>query len=98
MAEDGVLPKFFGIRTGQPPRTSIALQVATAIVLVLIADLRGLLSYLGLTLSLCLALAVSSLFVQHWRSGLRLESQWLSCGIFNFCGVHGVFRGPYCHK
>lgn len=89
MAEDGVLPKFFGIRSGQPPRTSIALQVATALGLVLIADLRGLLSYLGLTLSLCLALAVSSLFVQHWRSGLRPESRWYPAAplIFVVCTV-----------
>ena len=63
MADDGALPKIFKAREGSPPRMSIALQVVTAIALVLIADLRGLLSYLGFTLSLCLALAVSSLLV-----------------------------------
>ncbi len=76
MAEDGALPSVFRMRAGQPPRASIALQVVTAVVLVLIADLRELLNYLGLTLSLCLALAVSSLFVQHWRSGKRPSSKW----------------------
>lgn len=67
MAEDGALPAVFRARDGQPPRASIALQVTTACLLILIADLRELLSYLGLTLSLCLALAVMSLFVRHWR-------------------------------
>lgn len=89
MAEDGALPKFFSARFGQPPRASIALQVATAIGLVLVADLRGLLSYLGLTLSLCLALAVSSLFVQHWRNGVRPQSKWYPVAplIFVVCTV-----------
>jgi len=76
MAEDGALPKLFAARFGQPPRMSIVLQVCSAIALVLIADLRGLLSYLGFTLSLCLALAVSSLFVRHWRRGERPKSAW----------------------
>ena len=84
MAEDGALPKFFSVDGNQPPRASITLQVATAIVLVLIADLRGLLSYLGLTLSLCLALAVSSLFVQHWRNGIRPQSKWYPMAPFVF--------------
>jgi len=76
MAEDGALPRWFAMRAGQPPRTSIALQVFAAIMLILIADLRSLLSYLGFTLSLCLALAVSSLFVWHWRHGERPVSIW----------------------
>lgn len=76
MAEDGALPRFFRARTGEPPRASIALQVGTAIALVLIADLQDLLSYLGLTLSLCLALAVSSLFVRHWRLSEIPDSKW----------------------
>ena len=65
MAEDGALPSLFKARAGTPPRMSIVLQIVTSITLVLIADLRDLLSYLGFTLSLCLALAVSSLFVRH---------------------------------
>lgn len=76
MASDGALPRFFKGQEGAPPRASIALQVATAIALVLVADLQGLLSYLGLTLSLCLALAVSSLFVRHWRLGDVPNSRW----------------------
>jgi len=87
MAEDGALPKFFSARAGQPPRASIMLQVASALMLILIADLRSLLSYLGLTLSLCLALAVSSLFVRHWRLGEKPSSAWypLAPIIFVLC-------------
>ncbi|MFT6406990.1 MAG: APA family basic amino acid/polyamine antiporter [Arenicella sp.] len=89
MAEDGALPKLFSTKTGLPPRMSIVLQVATAVMLVLIADLRGLLSYLGFTLSLCLALAVSSLFVRHWRLQERPSSPWYPWApiIFVLCTV-----------
>lgn len=87
MAEDGALPKFFCAKENQPPRASIFLQVFCAVVLILIADLRSLLSYLGFTLSLCLALAVSSLFVRHWRCGKQPDSKWypLAPGLFVIC-------------
>jgi len=89
MAEDGALPRVFKAKFGQPPRMSIALQVFTAIALVLIADLRSLLSYLGFTLSLCLALAVSSLFVRHWRFNEKPMSRWYPVAptIFVSCTV-----------
>lgn len=89
MAEDGALPSLFAARSGHPPRASIVLQVAVAIALMLIADLRGLLSYLGFTLSLCLALAVSSLFFRHRLLGERPESKWypLAPLIFVVCTV-----------
>lgn len=76
MAEDGALPRLFAAKQGEPPRMSIVLQVVTALGLILIADLRDLLSYLGFTLSLCLALAVSSLFVRHWRLAEKPDSIW----------------------
>lgn len=76
MAEDGALPKWFRAQAGEPPRMSILLQIGMSLLLILASDLRGLLSYLGLTLSLCLALAVSSLFVVHWRSGDRPSTPW----------------------
>lgn len=87
MAEDGALPKLFAAKLGEPPRMSIVLQVLTALALILIADLRGLMSYLGFTLSLCLALAVSSLFVRHWRLGEKPTSIWypLAPLIFVLC-------------
>ncbi|MCH2189478.1 MAG: amino acid permease [Gammaproteobacteria bacterium] len=76
MAEDGALPRVFAAKAGEPPRAAIVLQVVLAVMLVVISDLRGLLSYLGLTLSLCLALAVSSLFVRHLRMGEKPQSIW----------------------
>ncbi|MEM9405636.1 MAG: APC family permease [Acidobacteriota bacterium] len=74
MAEDGALPRWLRAREGAPPRSSIALQVVLALLVVSIAGLRDLLSYLGFTLSLCLALAVGSLFVRHLRRGERPTS------------------------
>ena len=91
MAEDGALPQFFRAQVGQPPRTSIMLQVVSALLLILIADLRGLLSYLGFTLSLCLALAVSSLFVRHWRLGERPNSAWYPLAPMIFVACTGLF-------
>ncbi|GHA19937.1 amino acid permease [Arenicella chitinivorans] len=89
MAEDGALPAVFKQRLGHPPRTSIALQVVISVLLISLSDLRGLMSYLGFTLSLCLALAVSSLFVIHWRRGLRPASAWypLAPLVFVVCTV-----------
>jgi len=89
MAEDGALPRIFRAREGHPPRTSILLQVGISLALILISDLRELLSYLGFTLSLCLALAVSSLFVRHWRYGEKPDSMWypLAPIVFVVCTV-----------
>jgi len=87
MAEEGALPKLFASKAGDPPRMSIVLQVATAIALVLIADLRGLLSYLGFTLSLCLALAVSSLFVRADKP----SSKWFPVAPLIFVGCTVLF-------
>ena len=91
MAEDGALPAMFATKSGEPPRMSIALQVVTAVILVLIVDLRGLLSYLGFTLSLCLALAVSSIFVRHWRLHERPSSAWYPIAPIIFVGCTGLF-------
>lgn len=89
MAENGALPRLFRARHGEPPRASIVLQVGVSVLLVSLADLRELLSYLGMTLSLCLALAVSSLFVRHWRWAERPETVWypIAPAIFVSCTV-----------
>jgi amino acid transporter len=89
MAEDGALPALFKQRQGHPPRSSIALQVAISVLLISLSDLRGLMSYLGFTLSLCLALAVSSLFIVHWRRGQRPVSVWYPVAplVFVVCTV-----------
>jgi len=74
MAEDGALPALFRMENDAPPRAAMLLQVGLAATVAGFSNLRDLLSYLGLTLSLCLALAVSSLFVRHRRLGDRPES------------------------
>ncbi|MGF1508019.1 MAG: APC family permease [Myxococcota bacterium] len=76
MADDGVLPAIFRSESKPFPRFAIYLQVGLAVLLTLVSGLRELLSYLGLTLSLCLALAVSTLFVRHLRRGERPQT-WL---------------------
>ncbi|MDX2033504.1 MAG: amino acid permease [Blastocatellia bacterium] len=62
MASDGVFPRVFRF-TGEVPRAAILLQSALVILVILVSSLKGLLGYLGLTLSLCTALTVSSIFV-----------------------------------
>lgn len=91
MAEDGALPKIFKTANGAPPRASIVLQIAVSIILIMSADIQGLLSYLGLTLSLCLALAVCSLFVQHYRNGIKPNSAWYPIAPLVFVSCTVIF-------
>lgn len=66
MADDGFLPAAlrFGTRV---PNSAVFLQVVLAIVIVLISTLQGLLSYLGLTLSISAACSVGCLFLPSVR-------------------------------
>lgn len=69
MADEGLFPRWF--RQDQlTPRAAILLQAVLAIVVILISELKQLLSYLGFTLSLSAALTVASLFRQRLRSQL----------------------------
>lgn len=68
MADDGLFPAALKFR-GEVPTIAILVQAALAILLVLVSDLRSLLGYLGLTLSLSAALTVSCLFVLRRRQG-----------------------------
>lgn len=61
MAADGFLPNILEIK-GEIPKNAIFLQAILAIALVWISTLRELLSYLGFTLTLCLAITILSLF------------------------------------
>ncbi|MEM1227091.1 MAG: APC family permease [Planctomycetota bacterium] len=70
MAQDGVFPKWFD--SPQAPRRMILAQGLAMMVVAGIADLRGLLSYLSLTLALSAALTVATLF----RSVHRSTSNW----------------------
>ncbi len=61
MARDGVMPKFLKSK-GAVPRRAIITQALLSVVVLWITDLRGIISYLGLTLSLCSALTVATVF------------------------------------
>jgi len=71
MADDGVFPDIFRFQ-GRVPRAAIALQAGAAILFISFTSLKNLLSYLGLTLSLCAALTVFCLFVVKNRESTRL--------------------------
>lgn len=68
MADDGLFPARLRLR-GETPRGAIVMQALLACVVILVTDLQGLLSYLGLTLSLSAALTVSCVFVLRRRHG-----------------------------
>ncbi len=62
MARDGVMPKFLDFSHGVP-RAAIVLQGLLSMAVVWFSTLEQLISYLGMTLSACSALAVASI----WR-------------------------------
>lgn len=66
MADDGLLPKSLG-GGGEAPRVAVAVQAGLSVVFILVSSLQGLLSYLGLTLSLCAACSVGCLFLPSVR-------------------------------
>ncbi|SMP40499.1 amino acid/polyamine/organocation transporter, APC superfamily [Neorhodopirellula lusitana] len=63
MAEDGVFPRWFASDVS-PPTRSVIMQGIAITVVVCVSSLQPLLAYLGLTLSVCSAAAVSVLL---WR-------------------------------
>lgn len=67
MADDGLMPGFLKFQ-GETPQRAVMAQVILAVVLVFVTSLQGLLSYLGLTLSLSAACSVSCLFLPSVRS------------------------------
>lgn len=72
MAADGLFPRWLRFEHGAPG-AAVALQAGLAIVVILVADLKELLSYLGFTLSLSAALTVASVFVLARREGDRFR-------------------------
>lgn len=68
MADDGLMPAF--LRFGaEVPASAIALQALLSVVVVWLAGLRELLSYLGFTLGLSTAATILSLFIAVRRRG-----------------------------
>jgi APA family basic amino acid/polyamine antiporter len=76
MADDGVFPRFFRFGGAGAPTAAIAAQAVLAVLVISVSDLRGLLSYLGFTLSLSGALTVAALFLVARRAGRRAVSVW----------------------
>lgn len=72
MAADGLFPRRLRFEHGAPG-AAVAVQAGLAIVAILVADLKELLSYLGFTLSLSSALTVASVFVLARREGGRFR-------------------------
>jgi APA family basic amino acid/polyamine antiporter len=84
MADDGVFPAALKFR-GRVPTAAILVQAALAILLVLVSDLRSLLGYLGLTLSLSAALTVSCVFIlrrRHGASAIPVAGSMVLPGIY----------------
>ncbi len=67
MADDGLMPARLRFQ-GDSPITATVIQIVLAVVLVLASDLQGLLSYLGLTLSICAACSVCTLLLPTVRT------------------------------
>jgi len=76
MADDGVFPGFFRFGGAGAPTAAIVAQAVLAIAVIALSDLRGLLSYLGFTLSISGALTVAALFVVARREGRQAVSVW----------------------
>ena len=72
MAADGFLPSALQTSSGHP-RAATWAQAAGAIIVVHFSELQGLLSYLGLTLSLCAAMSVACLFLPRIRKAIPIS-------------------------
>ncbi len=84
MADDGLFPKWFETH-GEVPSTAVMFQVAFAIVVVWVADLRELFGYIGFTLGLSAAATVASLI---W---LRLKEGSERVPVPGFPWIPGIF-------
>ena len=67
LADDGLMPALLQFQ-GDAPRGATTMQIILAVLLVLVSTLQGLLSYLGLTLSLSAAVSVICLFLPKVRA------------------------------
>ena len=86
MADDGLLSGFLQFQ-GDIPRPAVAAQVVLAVVLIYFSSLRGLLTYLGLTLSLSAACSVGCLFLPKIRSQPWLHRSHIAPAIYITCSI-----------
>ncbi len=75
MAEDGRMPKLFRI-SDQVPRMAILAQGLLSIIVVWISQIQDIVKYLGLTLTACGALAVSSVWIARRFMAEQAPIQW----------------------
>ena len=75
MAADGRLPRFFQI-TNHVPRIAIFVQASLSCVVVWISDIEGIIKFLGLTLTACGALAVSSIWFAKKNFMMEKPIRW----------------------
>lgn len=75
MAADGRLPRFFQI-TNHVPRIAIFVQASLSCIVVWISDIEGIIKFLGLTLTACGALAVSSIWFAKKNFMMEIPIRW----------------------
>ncbi len=75
MAEDGRMPKLFRI-SDQVPRMAIIAQGLLSIIVVWISQIQDIVKYLGLTLTACGALAVSSVWIARRFMAEQAPIKW----------------------
>lgn len=84
MAKDGRLPKWFEA-SNQVPRLPILVQATLCCILVWVSEIKDIVGYLGLTLTACGALAVSSLWFAREAFRENIVIRWyehLCTGIY----------------
>ena len=86
MADDGLMPAPLRFQ-GDTPRGATVLQVVLAVLFVLVSTLRGLLSYLGLTLSLSAACSVLCLFLPAVRTKPWMHPIHLAPAMYITCTI-----------
>ena len=84
MADDGLLPGRFRFQ-GDSPRMATMVQIVLAVLLVVVSNLQGLLSYLGLTLSISAACSVFCLFLPTVRTTTLWRPVYLVPAFYVLC-------------
>lgn len=88
MAEDGVMPRVFSVTSGAVPIWATVAQVLLCLIAVFRADLLQLMTFLGLTLSACGALALTALFwVQRKLPDAKPLSWWELLSLIIHLGI-----------
>lgn len=101
MANDGYLPAFLRFEASKEvPKSAIGFQTLLALAFVAFGSIRDLLSYLGFTLSLSSAVAVSTLFVLHHRGQTKISlasrlAAIIYIGMTLLCASIGAWLNPW---